>query len=82
MNSCFTYLPGYFGVIEKQRKEEMLNMSKRKRDRQFWESATMNNLTFRHYYNRLTELAISMFEWKNLPASIDPRFLEMTLFNI
>ena len=56
-------------------------MSKRKRDRQFWESATMNNLTFRHYYNRLTELAISMFEWKNLPASIDPRFLEMTLFS-
>ena len=51
-----------------------------KRDKQFWESAALNNITFRHYYNRLTELAISMFEWKNLPDSVDPRFLELTLF--
>lgn len=56
-------------------------MTKRKRDRQFWENAGMNNVTFIHYYNRLTELAISMFEWKNLPDSIDPRFLETTLFS-
>lgn len=33
------------------------------------------------YYNRLTELAISMFEWKNLPSTIDKRFLELTLFS-
>jgi hypothetical protein len=26
------------------------------------------------------ELSIAMFEWKNLPSSIDERFLEMTLF--
>lgn len=51
-----------------------------KRDKAFWESASMNNITFRHYYNRLTELAISMFEWKNLPSTVDPRFLELTLF--
>lgn len=51
-----------------------------KKDKQFWESASLNNITFRHYYNRLTELAISMFEWKNLPDSVDPRFLELTLF--
>ena len=56
-------------------------MSKRKRDRQFWESVSMNNVTFRHYYDRLTELAISMFEWNNLPDSVDPRFLELALFN-
>ena len=54
-------------------------MSRRK-DRQFWESAIMNNYTFRQYYNRLVELSISMFEWKNLPDSVDPRFLELTLF--
>ena len=52
-----------------------------KKDKQFWESAALNNMTFRHYYNRLTELAISMFEWKNLPDSVDPRFLELTLFS-
>lgn len=51
-----------------------------KKDRQFWESGMMNNATYRQYYNRLTELAISMFEWKNLPYTVDPRFLELTLF--
>ena len=54
-------------------------MSKIK-NREFWESATMNNHTFMQYYNRLTELSISMFEWKNLPETIDPRFLELVLF--
>lgn len=51
-----------------------------KRDKRFWESATLNNATFRQYYNRLTELSVSMFEWKNLPETVDPRFLELTLF--
>lgn len=53
----------------------------RKTKRNFWESAWLNNRTYIHYYNRLTELAISMFEWKNLPDSIDPRFLELVLFS-
>ena len=52
----------------------------KKKQREFWESSAMNNVTYMHYYNRLTELAISMFEWKNLPASVDPRFLETVLF--
>ena len=52
----------------------------RKRDLQFCESAYMNNRTYLQYYNRLTELAISMFEWQNLPKTIDQRFLEMCLF--
>lgn len=32
------------------------------------------------YHDRLMELAMSMFEWRNLPESIDERFLELTLF--
>ncbi len=51
-----------------------------KKDKQFWESASMNNATYRQYYNRLVELSISMFEWKNLPDTVDPRFLELVLF--
>lgn len=51
-----------------------------KRNREFWESAEFNNKTFNQYYNRLMNLAISMFEWKNLPDSVDPRFLELCLF--
>lgn len=40
----------------------------------------LNNLTYRQYLNRLTELAISMFEWKNLPKTVDARYLELHLF--
>lgn len=47
----------------------------------FEESATNNNLTYWQYFNRLLELSISMFEWKNLPESVDRRFLELTLFS-
>lgn len=53
----------------------------RKRDTQFGESAYMNNRTYMQYYNRLTELALSMFEWQNLPKTVDQRFLEMCLFS-
>lgn len=55
-------------------------MSKKKKDRMFWESAKLNNATYQQYYNRLTELSTVMFEWKNLPDTIDARFLELTLF--
>lgn len=51
-----------------------------RKQREFYESAEMNNKTFNQYYNRLMNLAISMFEWKNLPSSVDPRFLELCLF--
>lgn len=52
-----------------------------RRDREFWESATKNNATYLMYYNRLTELSISMFEWQNLPDTIDERYLELALFS-
>jgi hypothetical protein len=56
-------------------------MGKRKiADRAFWEVARRNNATFMQYYNRLMELSISMFEWKNLPETVDERFLELCLF--
>lgn len=40
-----------------------------------------NQQTYLQYVNRLTELSISMFEWKNLPNTVDARFLELALFN-
>ena len=46
----------------------------------FEESLQMNNFTWRQYYNRLMELSMVMFEWKGLPDTVDPRFLELTLF--
>lgn len=54
-------------------------MGKTKRAR--WESAYFNNRTYLQYYNRLLELAINMYEWKNLPDTVDERFLELILFS-
>lgn len=51
-----------------------------RRKTNFEESAWMNNGTYMQYFNRLTELSVSMFEWLNLPEEIDERFLELTLF--
>lgn len=52
----------------------------RRKRKSFTESLGLNNATWAQYYNRLIELSISMFEWKNVPKTIDPRFLELTLF--
>ena len=54
-------------------------MGRRKHDI-FDESMILNNITYKQYLDRLTELAISMFEWKNLPDTVDDRYLELHLF--
>lgn len=54
-------------------------MSRRKKTL-FEESLVRNNQSYIQYVNRLTELSISMFEWKNLPPSVDRRYLELELF--
>lgn len=51
-------------------------MGKRNR----WESAVLNNRTYKHYNNRLKELAVSMFEWKNVPDTVNIEFMEKTLY--
>ena len=43
-------------------------------------SMLKNGGSYMFYFNRLKELALSMFEWKNLPETCDERFLELTLF--
>lgn len=51
-----------------------------RRKTNFEDSAYLNNYTYLQYLNRLTELSISMFEWKNLPETVDPRYIELRLF--
>lgn len=46
----------------------------------FDESAIMNNATYIQYFYRLVELSISMFEWQGLPETVDPRYIELHLF--
>ena len=54
-------------------------MSRRKKT--YFESSLEDNMgMFYMYKDALTELAISMFDWQNMPDEIDVRFLEMTLF--
>lgn len=52
----------------------------RRKKTQFEESLLMNNHTYTQYFNRLKELSISMFEWKNLPETVDSRYMELVLF--
>lgn len=47
-----------------------------------WQSAEMNNKTYIDYYNRLKELALNVFEWENLPPTVDERILELALYEM
>lgn len=40
----------------------------------------INDDTYIDYLERLKKIAISLFEWKNLPESMDARFLELALY--
>ena len=42
-------------------------------------AAILNNQTFNDYLTRLRLLAMSTFQWENLPDSVSERFLEQTL---
>lgn len=39
-----------------------------------------NQRTYDYYFQRLTNIALSIFEWKNLPLTVDPRWLELSIF--
>lgn len=54
-------------------------MGRRKRTN-FEDSATTNTLTYMQYLRRLMELSMSMFAWKNLPNTVDSRYIELRLF--
>lgn len=45
----------------------------------FTSSADKNKDSYLLYFDRLAELAISVFKWVNLPETCDERFLELTL---
>ena len=40
----------------------------------------VNNATYVDYLERFKKIAMSIFEWENLPASMDARYLEKCLY--
>ena len=46
----------------------------------FRDAILMNNQTYVDYLQRMKKIALSMFEWENLPTSMNARFIEMCLF--
>ena len=46
----------------------------------FEDSLIVNDATYVDYLNRFRRIALSMFEWVNLPKSMDARYLEQCLY--
>lgn len=46
----------------------------------FRDAILMNTETYVDYLERMKKIALSMFEWQNLPESMNARFIEMCLF--
>lgn len=51
--------------------------NKRKNKNYIW----LNDITYQYWFNRIMEIACNAYEWKNLPDSVDERFLEIGLFS-
>lgn len=49
-------------------------------NKQFLTNLLDNSIHYTDYFNRLQTIAMSIFEWVNLPESCNSRFLEYTLF--
>lgn len=49
-------------------------------NREFIDTASLNTQTYLDYLERLRQVAISQFEWLNLPESMNPQFLERCLY--
>lgn len=56
------------------------NKSFRYKDNGFYTNVYVQDETFFDYLERIKEIAISMFEWVNLPSSMDSFYLEMCLY--
>lgn len=52
----------------------------RKKKSRFTDTALVNDQTYFDFLYRLRKIATSMFEWQNLPESMDARFLELSLY--
>lgn len=59
-------------MIKKPRKKSL--------NSNFEDAMLLNSATYVDYLERMKKIALSMFEWKNLPSSMNARYLEMCLY--
>ena len=52
-------------------------MKRNNQSYKFTDSAMINDSTFNDYLNRFKRIALSIFEWVNLPKSMNSRYIEM-----
>lgn len=55
-------------------------MGRKREHSKFWSTARKNRASFDMYVERLSNIALSMFEWKELPDTMDADFIENELF--
>lgn len=53
---------------------------KNKNNSSFIESSVLNNATFNYYLNAFRKVCLSMFEWRDLPDTMNEQWLEKSLF--
>ena len=53
---------------------------KNRNNYKFIDSMEINDRTYTDYLNRFRRIALSMFEWVNLPKSMNSRYLELCLY--
>lgn len=58
----------------------MKRVKKKGISNQFEDAMLLNSRTYVDYLERMKKIAMSMFEWVNLPDSMNSRFLEMCLY--
>ena len=56
------------------------NKKTKANNREFIDTAYVNDQTYYDYLYRLKKIATSMFEWVNLPPSMNSRYIEETLY--
>ena len=51
-----------------------------KRNKERLDSVALNDAAYNYYTSQLEMIAISLFEWKGLPTTVDTLYLEKALF--
>lgn len=55
-------------------------MRRSKQSKDLQDTILLNDMSYFDYLERLKKIAMSMFEWVNLPSSMNSRYLEMVLY--